>query len=60
MDYITTEENKEFPWNMLYENNIFVGIPNTKWNDVKALFESVILNVSNNSINENVLEIWKF
>jgi hypothetical protein len=59
MDYITSEKNKDFLWNILYENKIFVGIPNTKWNDVKALFESVILNVSNNSINVNVLEINK-
>jgi hypothetical protein len=59
MDYITSEKNKDFLWNLLYENQIFVGIPNTKWNDVKALFESVILNISNNTKNENVLEINK-
>jgi hypothetical protein len=60
MDYITSEKNKDLLWNMLYENNIFEGIPNTQWNEVKELFESIILNVSNNSLkNENVLEINK-
>ncbi|AET73173.1 hypothetical protein PGAG_00284 [Phaeocystis globosa virus 12T] len=59
MDYITGEKNKAFLWNMLYENKIFKGIPNNKLNDVKSLFENVILNVSKNSRNDNILEINK-
>lgn len=59
MNYITSEKNKCFLWNMLYENKIFKGIPNNKLNNVKLLFESVILNVSKTSINDNVLEINK-
>ena len=28
MDYILSEKNKGFLWNILYEKNIFNGIPN--------------------------------
>jgi hypothetical protein len=59
MDYITGEKNKAFLWNMLFDNKIFMGIPNNRLDIVKSLFESVILNVSNNSRNDNVLEINK-
>ena len=46
MDYIQSDENKGFLWNILYEKNIFNGIPNDNLEKVKKLFESTIANVS--------------
>ena len=39
-------ENKEFLWNVLYKNNVFNAIPNSKTHEIKSLFEETI----NNSI----------
>ena len=59
MDYIQGGENKEFLWNILYEKNIFQGIPDDKLDKVKNIFESVIVNVLQNTKNNEILEINK-
>lgn len=59
MDFIQRGENKEFLWNILYEKNIFQGIPDDKLDKVKNIFESVIVNVSQNTKNNEILEINK-
>ena len=59
MDYILSEKNKEFLWNILYEKNIFNGIPNNNLDKVKSLFESTITNVSENTKNKELIEINK-
>jgi hypothetical protein len=59
MDYILSEKNKGFLWNILYEKNIFNGIPNDNLEKVKNLFESTIVNVSQNTKNEEIIEINK-
>lgn len=59
MDYILSEKNKGFLWNILYEKNIFNGIPNNNLEKVKNLFESTIINISQNTKNEEIIEINK-
>ena len=59
MDYILSENNKGFLWNILYEKNIFNGIPNDNLDKVKHMFESTIVNVSQNSKNKEIIEINK-
>jgi hypothetical protein len=59
MDYILSEKNKGFLWNILYEKNIFNGIPNDNLDKVKNLFESTIVNVSQNTKNKEIIEINK-
>ena len=59
MDYILSEKNKEFLWNILYEKNIFNGIPNNNLDKIKSLFESTIINVSQNTKNKELIEINK-
>lgn len=59
MDYIISEKNKEFLWNILYEKNIFNGIPNENLEKVKNLFESTIINVSQNTNNKEIIEVNK-
>ena len=59
MDYILSEKNKEFLLNILYEKNIFNGIPNNNLDKVKSLFESTITNVSENTKNKELIEINK-
>ena len=59
MDYILSEKNKGFLWNILYEKNIFNGIPNDNLEKVKNLFESTIVNVSQNTKNKEIIEINK-
>ena len=59
MDYILSEKNKGFLWNILYEKNIFNGIPNNNLDKVKNLFESTIVNVSQNTKNKEIIEINK-
>jgi len=41
------EQNKELLWNILYSNKTFEYIPQSKFNDVKTLFENVIIKVVN-------------
>tara|TARA_X000000368_G_scaffold418603_1_gene418947 strand:- start:763 stop:1545 length:783 start_codon:yes stop_codon:yes gene_type:complete len=59
MDYIRSEKNKGFLWNILYEKNIFNGIPNNNLDKVKELFESIIINVSENINSSEIIEINK-
>ena len=59
MEYILSEKNKEFLWNISYEKNIFFGIPNNNQDDVKKIFEYTIKNISNNTKNSDILEINK-
>tara|TARA_Y100000741_G_scaffold166574_1_gene126026 strand:- start:3494 stop:4309 length:816 start_codon:yes stop_codon:yes gene_type:complete len=59
MDYILSEKNKEFLWNILYEKKIFNGIPDNNLDKVKNLFENIIGNVSQNTKNNEILEINK-
>jgi hypothetical protein len=59
MDYILSEKNKGFLWNILYEKNIFNGIPNDNLDKVKNLFESTIVNISQNTKNKEIIEINK-
>ena len=41
------EQNKELLWNILYSNKTFESIPQSKFNDVKTLFENAIIKVVN-------------
>ena len=59
MEYILSEKNKEFLWNISYEKNIFFGIPNNNQDDVKKIFEYTIKNISDNTKNSDILEINK-
>ena len=57
-------ENKEFLWNVLYKNNVFNAIPNSKTPQIKSLFEETIINSidfikQNNLQNNNLLELNK-
>ena len=57
-------ENKEFLWNVLYKNNVFNAIPNSKTHEIKSLFEQTIINSidyikQNNLQNNNLLELNK-
>ena len=57
-------ENKEFLWNVLYKNNVFNAIPNSKTPEIKSLFEETIINSidfikQNNLQNNNLLELNK-
>lgn len=57
-------ENKEFLWNVLYKNNVFNAIPESKSREIKGLFEETIINSidfikQNNLQNNNLLELNK-
>jgi hypothetical protein len=57
-------ENKEFLWNVLYKNNVFNAIPESKTREIKGLFEETIINSiefikQNNLQNNNLLELNK-
>ena len=56
MDYI---KKRIIKWNILYEKEIFNGIPNDNLDKVKNLFESTIVNVSQNTSNKDIIEINK-
>ena len=43
MESFVSNENKSILWGVLQENNIFQGIDNTKFKDVKKIFEDIIL-----------------
>ena len=61
MNNISSNENKELLWNLLYENNFFKDIPNKKTEDVKKIFEDCIINIESNIIKENynIIEVNK-
>ena len=48
-NYITSKENKELLWNLLYNNKVFNNIPETNFNNIQILFEKTILR----SLDEN-------
>ena len=53
---INNNINKELLWNILYKNNIFANIPNTKLDYVKNIFEETI-NETLNNIDSNINNI---
>ena len=61
MNNISSNENKELLWNLLYENNFFKDIPNKKTDDVKKIFEDCIINIDSNIVKENynIIEVNK-
>ena len=54
---INSNNNKEFLWNLLYENNIFSNIPNNELNSIKNIFEN---NINNYSLNLKLNPAEKF
>jgi len=42
-NFITSKENKEVLWNVLYNNKVFNNIPETDFNNIQMLFEKTIL-----------------
>ena len=44
------EQNKELLWNILYSNKTFESIPQSKFNNVKTIFENAIIKVVNANI----------
>jgi hypothetical protein len=48
-NFITSKENKEVLWNVLYNNKLFNNIPETNFNNIQILFEKTILK----SLDEN-------
>ena len=59
MDYILSEKNKGFLWQLLYNKQIFKGIPNNKVENIKEIFENIIQNVASNTKNTEIIEINK-
>ena len=64
MNILTTSENKELLWNVLYNNNVFSNIPNNKINMVQQFFENNIEKAAqsthiNGDTNSNILELNK-
>ncbi len=64
LNELIKNENKEFLWNVLYKNNVFNTIPDSKTREIKGLFEETITNSidyikQNNLQNNNLLELNK-
>ena len=57
MEAVSSSKNKELLWNILFENNIFSGIPNNRLETVKSIFEKNILRYVNE--NENIVDTNK-
>ena len=47
----TSQDNKRLLWGLMSDSNVFAGIPDTKVEEVKQLFEKEILDISNTSSN---------
>ena len=45
----TSQDNKRLLWGLMADSNVFAGIPDTKVEEVKRLFEKEILDISNTS-----------
>lgn len=57
---ILTNKNKELLWNILKNNNIFNNIPESKFLDVKNLFENIVMQVAfNSNPNNNLVHVNK-
>jgi hypothetical protein len=57
-------QNKEFLWNVLYKNNVFDTIQDSKIREIKGIFEETIINSidyikKNNLQNNNLLDLNK-
>jgi len=48
-NFITSKDNKEVLWNVLYNNKVFNNIPETDFNNIQMLFEKTIVK----SLDEN-------
>ena len=44
---LLSEQNKELLWNILSSNKAFVSIPESKFSNVKAIFENAIIKIFN-------------
>lgn len=42
--YVKGQKNKAFLWNILYENKVFVSIPQSHLNEVKRIFDDTVNN----------------
>lgn len=65
---ITSDDNKELLWNLLYKNNLFNNISNENFNNIKNIFDRILnntaLSIPNNIPNDttndvNIVEINK-
>ena len=57
---ILTNKNKELLWNILKNNNIFNNIPESRFLDVKNLFENIVMQVAfNSNPNNNLVDVNK-
>ena len=48
-NFITSKENKEVLWNVLYNNKLFNNIPESNFNNIQSIFEKTVLR----SLDEN-------
>jgi len=55
MDYLNND-NKELIWGILQESNIFTGIPDDKFQNVKQIFESTMREISIKMKNSKLME----
>lgn len=55
MDYLSNE-NKGMMWGILQESNIFTGIPDDKFQNVKQIFESTMREISIKMKNSKLME----
>ena len=55
MDYLSNE-NKGMMWGILQESNIFTGIPDDKFQNVKQIFESTMREISIKMKNNKLME----
>ena len=44
---LLSEQNKELLWNILSSNKVFVNIPESKFSNIKTIFESNITKIFN-------------
>ena len=49
VDTFNTQNNKEFMWNLMYENDMFADISSTKVNLVKTTFDELVENIESSS-----------
>lgn len=61
MSDFKTNQNKALLWNLMMETNVFAGVPEENYEQVKSLFENVIETVSNTDIKiyKNLTEMNK-
>jgi hypothetical protein len=48
-NFITSKENKEVLWNVLYNNKLFNNIPESNFNNIQSIFEKTVIR----SLDEN-------